>query len=775
MAERSVIGVSTPRVEGEQKVSGQAVYALDVTLPGMLWAKVLRSPLPHARIKRIDVSKARQLPGVRAVLTGEDIADAKIGKKIIDMPILAQDVVRFIGEKVAAVAAESEEIASQAVDLMEVEYEEMAAVLDPLDAMQPGAPLLHPEVTRYKGLPHPLKKPSNVMVHLTWKKGDIAAGFKQADTVVENTFHTSRVHQAYIEPHSCVVEARGDGRADAWASTKSPFNLRDQVANAFGTSADRLVVHPCYIGGDFGGKGDHNDAALCYALSLKTGRPVKFVMDYNEEFMAGNPRHPAVVRIKTGVKKSGIIVAQQIEFVFDSGAYASFRPQGFLVGAHDSAGPYRIPNVLIEEKYVYTNRVPCGYMRAPGHTQGFFATESQMDLIAKKLGMEPVAFRLKNVMRDGDVSPTGETIGHIRAEETLKRALKESGYSAAKPKNVGRGVAIAQWVSKGGESYVYVKVGEDGGVTLSSAVMDVGSGAYTVMRQFVAEELKVPVESVEVEALDTTKVVKDTGVRGSSSTRVHGSAAYEAAKMARDEIILLAAKLIGASPKEVMLHDGAAIHARAERRVTYAEIVRAKGAPIVAEGHYQNMKDGPEASMVAQVAEVEVDQETGEVKVRQITTSHNTGTIVNPLSHQGQIDGGVVMGMGQARMEEVAIDEGGKVTTANFGDYKIPTIQDIPALKTVVEQSNAGSGPYNSMSIGETAIMPTAAAIANALEDAVGVRIKSLPITAEKVLEALKSRTDPGDACAGRLPDRRSREYPCMPAPAATSPRGSRG
>jgi CO/xanthine dehydrogenase Mo-binding subunit len=737
---KRVVGIPAPRVEGEQKVAGRAVYAGDVVLPGLLWVKLLRSPLPHARIKNIDAAKARALPGVHTVITGKDISGAMIGKKIIDMPILAEDIVRFIGEKVAAVAAESEEIAAEAVDLIEVGYEELPAVFDPLAAMKPGAPLLHPEAGRYAGLVHPIVTPSNVMIHLAWKKGDVAEGFRQADIVEENEFRTSRVHQSYIEPHSCVVEARADGGANIWASTKSPYNLRDQVAGAFGTSPQKLVVHPCYIGGDFGGKGDHNDAALCYALSVRSGRPVKFVMDYNEELIAGNPRHAAVIRIRTGVKKNGAIVAQHIQFVFDSGAYASFRPQGFLVGAHDSAGPYRIPHVLLEENYVYTNRVPSGYMRAPGHAQGFFATESQMDLVAKKLGLDPVAFRLKNFMRDGDVSPTGETIEHIRAEDTLKRALKEAGYAASKPKNAGRGLAVAQWVSKGGESYAYVTIDADGGVTLSAAVMDVGSGAYTVMRQIVAEELKVPLDTVEVESLDTTKVVKDTGVRGSSSTRVHGSAAYAAATKAKELILAAAAELMGASPDQMILHGGAVIHSRAERRVTFGEIVKARGEAIVAEGHYLNMKDGPEASMVAQVAEVEVDRETGEVQIKQITTTHNTGTIVNPLSHQGQIDGGVVMGMGQARMEELLIDEGGKVATANLGEYKIPTIRDIPQLKTTVMQSDAGSGPYHSMSIGETAIMPTTAAIANAVEDAVGVRIKSLPITAEKVLEALKRR-----------------------------------
>ncbi|HEY1268310.1 MAG TPA: xanthine dehydrogenase family protein molybdopterin-binding subunit [Candidatus Binatia bacterium] len=737
--QKRVVGIPAPRVEGEQKVSGGAIYALDVVLPGMLWAKVLRSPLPHARIKKIDIAKAQALAGVRAVLTGKDLSGAKIGKKIVDMPLLAEDVVRFVGEKVAAVAADSEDTAAEALDLIDVEYEELPAALDPLEAMRPGAPLIHPEVARYGGLVHPIEQPGNVMVRLNWKKGDVAEGFKRADVVVENTFRAARVHHAYIEPHSCVVAA-GNGGAEVWASTKSPYNLRDQLAAAFKSAPEKFIVHPCYIGGDFGGKGDHNDAALCYALSSRTGRPVKFVMDYNEEFAAGNPRHSAVVRIKTGVKRDGALVALQIEFVFDSGAYAAFRPQGFLVGAHDSAGPYRIPHVLIEENYVYTNRVPCGYMRAPGHTQGFFATESQMDRVARKLGLDPVEFRRRNLMRDGDVAPLGEPIEHIRAEETLARAIKESAYKENKSENTGRGVAVAQWVSKGGESYAYVEIAADGGVTLSAAVMDVGSGAYTVMRQVVAEELGVPLDAVQVASLDTTKVLKDTGVRGSSSTRVHGSAAYLAAAKAKETILAAAAKAMGAKPEEMVLHGGAVIHGRAERRMMFAEIVQANGEPIVAEGHYQNMKDGPEASMVAQVAEVEVDRETGAVKIKKITTAHNTGTVVNPLGHQGQIDGAVVMGMGQARMEEVVIDDGGKVATANLGDYKIPTIRDIPELKTAITESAAGSGPYHSMSIGETAIMPIAAAIANAVEDAVGVRIKEMPITAEKVLAALKTK-----------------------------------
>ena len=565
-------------------------------------------------------------------------------------------------------------------------------------------------------------------------------GFRQSDVVIENTFTVPAVHQAYIEPHSSLVRLNPDGTADIWSSNKSPFALRDQVGNALQVAPANLIVHPCYVGGDFGGKGDGNDVALCYALAKKSGRPVKLVVDYTEELTAGNPRHGAVIQVKTGVKKNGILIAQHVQFIFDSGAYGAYRPQGFLVGAHDAPGPYRVPNCLVEEKYVYTNKMPCGYMRAPGHLQAMFACESQTDLVARQLKIDPIEFRRMNLMHDGDAAPLGEVIPHVKATETLLKALDESGYRHDKKKNIGRGCAIADWVSKGGESYAFVKLDEEGVVTLSSAVTDTGPGVFTMMRQVVGEELKVPLDAIRVEMLDSSKVIKDTGVRGSSSTRVHGNSALDAAQKLRDAILNVAARVMDAKPDELILYDGGVTHSRAERRMTYGEIARANGKPLIAEGHYLNMADGPEASLVAQVAEVEVDEETGAVRVKKLTTAHNTGTILNPSTHQGQIDGAVVMGFGYGVIENLAYDESGKVLAANLGEYKIPNIQDIPELRTAIIQSDFGSGPYNSMSIGETALIPTAAAIANAIEDAIGVRIKSLPITAEKVLNALKGR-----------------------------------
>jgi CO/xanthine dehydrogenase Mo-binding subunit len=740
MNEMRSVGIPSPRVEGEQKVGGAAVYAVDVTLPEMLWAKVLRSPIAHGRIKKIDSSKALALPGVKAVLSGADLAGAKIGKKIVDMPLLADQVVRYIGEKVAAVAAESEAVAEAALDLIDVDYEELPVVTDALEAMKRSAPIIHPNLAEYKGLLHKIDRLTNVFVHLTWKKGDVQEGFRQSDVVVENTFTVPAVHQGYIEPHSSLVRINPDGTAEIWSSNKSPFALRDAVGNALQVTPASLIVHPCYVGGDFGGKGDGNDVALCYALAKKSGRPVKLLIDYTEELIAGNPRHGAVIKIKTGVKKNGILIAQQVQFFFDSGAYGAYRPQGFLVGAHDAPGPYRVPNCLVEEDYIYTNKMPCGYMRAPGHLQAMFACESQADLVAKRLGIEPTEFRRMNLMQDGDTSPLGEVIPHVKASETLTKALEAAGYTQSKAKSVGRGCAIADWVSKGGESYALVRADENGVITLASAVTDTGPGVFTMMRQIVGEELKVPLDAIRVEMLDSSKVIKDTGVRGSSSTRVHGSSALDAARKLRDAILNVAAREMNAARDELILYDGGVTHGRAERRMSFAEIVRANGKPLSAEGHYVNMADGPEASLVAQVAEVEVDEETGEVRIKKLTTAHNTGTILNPQTHQGQIDGAVIMGVGYGLIENLGYDESGKVLAANLGEYKIPNIRDIPELKTTILQSDFGSGPYNSMSIGETALIPTAAAIANAIEDAVGVRIKSLPITAEKILTALKDR-----------------------------------
>ena len=735
-----VVGRSTPRIEGEEKVTGGAVYTVDVVLPEMLWGKVLRSPISYGRIKRIDVSKALQVPGVKTVITGQDVTGLRIGRRIYDLPILADGVVRFIGERVAAVVAETEEAAEQAVDLIEVEYEDMEPLLDPLEAMKPAAPVLHPDLLSYRGLPTELKTASNVFAYLKWGKGDVEAGFQQADVIVENTFETQVVHQSYLEPHACMAKADPSGGAEIWACSKTPFAVREQLSNCTGVPKDKLVFHPVHIGGDFGGKGGPMDVPVCYFLSLKSGRPVKMIMDYTEELVAGNPRHASIIRVKTGVKKDGTILAHYMEFIFDSGAYGAMKPAGYLVGASTCAGPYKMVNCLIEEKMVYTNKVPCGHMRAPGDPQGYFANESQLDIVGRRLGMDPVEFKRKNLVRDGDVMPTGETIVHVRGVEALDKAIALSAYRKPKPKNVGRGLAFSEWSPNGGEGNVFVRIDEKGKVTVSSPVVDQGAGVFTVICEVVGEELKISTGQIEFEQLDSRTVPSDGGVGGSRATRVYGNASYEAGVNARRELFEIAGKRFGVGENELALANGFVTHPRTKRRMSFAEAVKAKGSPIQVQGYYKQTGKAHEAAIAAQIAEVHVDTETGQITLRQFVAANTTGKVINPLMHQGQIDGGIVFGIGYALTEHLILD-GGKVVTTNFGDYKIPNIQDIPPLKTVVlETIPHGPGPYNSLAIGELSNVPVAAAIANAVEDAVGIRIKALPITAEKIFHAFDGK-----------------------------------
>ena len=736
-----VVGKPTPRVEGVLKVTGKAQYSADLNLPGVLWGRCLRSPIAYGRIKKIDTSKADQVPGVKAVITGQDVTGMRIGRCIYDTPVLADGLVRFIGEKVAAVAAETRLAAEQALDLIDVEYEELEPLLDPVEAAKSDAPVLHPDLLTYKGLPVPVESVSNIFAALKWGKGNVDEGFKKADVIVENTFTTQVTHQSYLEPHACVVQAAADGSAEAWTCSKTPFAVRTQLSNCIGVAKEKLVFHPLHIGGDFGGKGGFMDVPVAYFLSKKSGQPVKMIMDYTEELTAGNPRHAAIIKIKTGVKRNGAIVAHHMEFLFDSGAYASMKPAGYLIGASTCAGPYKIANCLIEERMVYTNKIPCGHMRAPGDPQGFFANESQLDMVARKLGMDPAEFKRKNMLRDGDETPTGGHISHIRGEEALDRAIRLAGYDKPKPKNIGRGLSFSEWSPSGGEGNVFVTIEEDGRVKVLSPVVDQGAGVLTVIVEVVGEELKVRADEIELKQVDSTVVPSDGGVGGSRATRVYGNAAFEGGAKAREELFHFAAQALEVDPKELSLEAGAVAHKPTKRKMGFAEVVKFKGAPIYVRGYYKSTEKSHDASVSAQIAEVHVDPETGKVTLRNMVSAHTTGKVINPLMHQGQIEGGVVFGLGYALTEEVMFD-GAKITTTNFGEFKIPNITDIPPLKThVMESVPAGPGPYNSLAIGEVANVPTAAAVANAVADACGVRITDLPVTSEKVYRALKNKT----------------------------------
>ena len=736
-----VVGRPTPRVEGELKVTGKAQYSADLKMPDTLWGRCLRSPIAYGRIKRIDTSKARQIAGVKAVVTGQDVTGMRIGRCIYDTPVLADGVVRFIGEKVAAVAAETKQAADAALELIDVEYEELEPLLDPVAAAKDGSAILHPDLLSYKGLPVPVEKLGNVFAYLKWGKGNIEDGFKQADLIVENTFTTQVTHQSYLEPHACVVDARVDGSADIWSCSKTPFAVRGQLSNCIGVAKEKLIFHPMHIGGDFGGKGGFMDVPAAYFLSKKAGMPVKMVMDYTEELTAGNPRHPSIIKVKTGVKKNGRIVAHHIDFLFDSGAYASMKPAGYLIGASTCAGPYKIDNCLIEERMVYTNKIPCGHMRAPGDPQGFFANESQMDIVARKLGMDAAEFKRKNLLHDGDETPIGGHISHIRGAEALDKAIQLSGYKKGKAKNIGRGLAFSEWSPSGGEGNVFVTIEEDGKVKVISPVVDQGAGVLTVIVEVVGQELQVPAHEIEMKQVDSTIVPSDGGVGGSRATRVYGNASFEAGTKAREELFAFAAQALEVDPKELTIDKGQILHKRSKRKMSFAEVVKFKGAPIYVRGYHKSTEKSHDASVSAQIAEVHVDPDTGQVTLRNMVSAHSTGKVINPLMHQGQVEGGIVFGLGYALTEEVLFDNG-KITTTNFGEFKIPNITDIPPLKTLVmENVPAGPGPYNSLAIGEVANTPTAAAVANAVADACGVRITDLPVTSEKVYRALKNRS----------------------------------
>ena len=744
MTTYSVVGKPVTREDGPDKVSGKTIYPADLVLPGMVWGKVLRSPFPHAKILHIDTSRAMKLPGVRAVITGKDVAGRRIGRNLLDIPFLAEEKVRFVGEKVAAVAADDPDTAEDALTLIDVEYEELPAVFDPVEAMKPGAPLVHEGITTYDSPDGPVHFQGNILCHETWSGGDLEQGFRESDLVFKHTFTTTWVHQGYIEPYTSVVDVDDSGRIQIWANNKSPFQLRDQIAHALGLREDQVNVNPCGLGGDFGGKAGTMDVPAAYFLSLRSGRPVKMIMNYIEELMAGNPRHPSVITIKTGVKADGQFWARKSNAVFNGGAYGGFRGSASLRGGRQvGGGPYRIPNFQIDSYMTYTNNVPCGSYRAPGEPQAVFAVESHTDMIAREMGLDPYELRLKNVVHEGDVSATGQLFYHMRAEETLRAAAEAAGWgSPKKGPYFGRGIALGQRPAAGSISARKVTLDEDAKATLYSPVPDTGVGSQTLGRQFVAEDLGISPEDVGVVNLATDDMQFDRGA-GAATSRVAGYAALRAAQEVRKKLTGLAAEFYGWPEERIVFQAGRVfVEGDPAKGIPIQELaaksVAAMGGPIT--GEVSHTLDHAEVtSYCAQVAEVEVDPETGQVKVHKIVTAHDVGTIVNPLGHQGQIEGAVIQGLGFALMEELESEEG-RISTLSLGETKIPTMNDIPELVTELVESPAGTGPYQGKGIGENPISPVAPAIAAAVYDAVGVRIQDLPITAEKVL----SKLDPG-------------------------------
>ena len=737
------IGQRLGRVEGPAKVTGEARYTADILLPGMIWGKVLRSPLPHAKIVAIDTREAEQMPGILAVLTAKDLPDLLTGRLVYDMPVLAIDRVRFIGEKVAVVAAEDPDMAEDALASIDVEYEEMPAVFDAHEAMNPEAPLLHPDYRSYAHAPEKFFSDiPNVHSHVTWELGDIDKGFALAKQVFEHTFNTPAVHQGYIEPHASVVAIDPDGRVNVWLSNKMPVRARELLADVIELPEERIVVHLAQIGADFGGKGSLMDAPLCYHLAKRTGRPVKMVMTYTEELMAGNPRHPTSIFLRTGVTEEGQIVARQAKVVFNSGAYAAFKPVPFvnIPGAKDAAGVYGTPHIRIDAYSVYANCVPSGHFRAPGDLQVNFAVESSMDMIAEDLGLDRLEFRKQNLLKDGDWVPGGPQLEEVRVAETLAAAVKASSWNQPKSQpNRGLGLAVSHRLIGTGEANTQLTLKEDGTIQVLTPVPEVGTGAHTILQQIVAETLFLPLDQVRVET--ASEIFKtDSGSGASRVTYVGGQVVQQAAGELMKLILAAGAKGLGCAENEVVFEGGRVVRSDSDGSLSLVEVAKlgGDGKSALRVKKSLNLSDGPPmTTFTAQVVELEVDPETGQIRLLDVVTAHDVGTIINPLGHQGQIEGGLLQGVGFGLLEELRIEDG-QVSTLNLGDYKLPNIRDIPPLTTVLVEEELGPAPFHGKAIGESSITPTGAAIANAVYDAVGVRFHDLPINAEKVYWALQ-------------------------------------
>jgi CO/xanthine dehydrogenase Mo-binding subunit len=738
------------RVEGHLKVTGQARYAADTRQAGMLQAVYVRSAYPHALIRSIDTSRARTVPGVHAILTGADLpAHARFGRRIQDWPVLARDRVRFIGDRVAAVAAETRQAAEEAAQLVEVRYEELAPILNLEDALASGAAVLHPEPDDYAYLggkrpavPHPNVQ-GQVIVQ-TGSDDERAAAFDKAYRVFEHTFRTPRQHQGHIEPHACAVWIEADGKVRVVSTNKTPFGLRAQMSRTIGVPEDQIVVDSMFIGGDFGGKGTSFDEYTCYFLARATGRPVKAEMRYVDELAAGNPRHAAILQLRTAVDEHGRFLAHETRVLFDGGAYAAGKPLDGLVvrGGLATLSPYRVPWVRLELTSVYTNNVPGGHMRAPGEVQALFAGESHVDLIARDMGLDPIELRLRNAVRSGELSAAGERVRESRVADVLEVARSELRWDEPRPPGRGRGLAVEIRHVGGGKTSMRMRLlPASGQVEVLTGMVDQGAGAYTLIRRVAAAALGVAAERILVRYGDTDKAPVDPGAGGSRVTHVVGQAALDGGQRLKQVLEDLAAEAFGWPAGEVRLERDRFVAGGESASFEEVALRLGRGAPVEVPGEYggevHGHEEGGDFNASAYAVEVEVDRETGMVRVCEAVQVVDVGTVVNPLAHQGQLNGGFAFGVGAALMEELPVDEAGKVAALSLGEYKLPTVMDMPPLRTVLLRTEVGPGPFGAKAAGEVTNSGVAPAIGNAVQDAVGARIFELPITSEKVLNAL--------------------------------------
>ena len=749
------------RVEGRAKVTGRARYAADVRLEGALWLAYTRSTIPHGIVRGIETRAARELPGVRGIITGEDIRPARMGRRLLDWPVLAWDRVRFIGDRVAAVAADTRDAARRAADLIDVEYEELPAVVDFTRALAPDAPLVHDEASdyRYLGGTRPPRSHPNVQGVATIRRGgDIDAAFAKAPHVFEHEFTAPRQYQGHVEPHGCVVWLDG-GRVRVISTNKTPYRLREQLAETLGIDEATIEVANEFIGGDFGAKGMSLDEFTCYYLARATGRPVRAFMDMADEFQAANPRHSARLRLRTAVDHDGRFIAHRSRILFDGGAYAAAKPSATLTpaGGLSTLGCYVVPNVDHEVVTVYTNTVPGGHMRGPGETQALFASESHVDLIAEALHVDPIEFRLRNVVRDGEAGPNGVAYERPRAVEVLTALADASDWRKPLPAGRGRGVSLSVRRPGGGKSAVILGVRPGGLFEVVTGASDQGGGAHTAIRRVAARTLSVAEDRVAVRFGSTGEAPVDAGAGGSRLTYLTSRAVENAALRMKAQLEAVFAERRRLATDDVELRDGRfVIRGRGDARPSFVSLEDGIQDSALAdvEGAFDSSKgtDREAApSFIGYVAEVTVDSETGQLVVDATTLVADVGTVINPVAHEGQLRGGFVFGLGSALMEELIIDQG-QVTTAGLNDYKLPTSMDIPPLRIVLLPPDQGSGALGAKMVGELANGAVAAAIANATAAATGIRLHTFPITSERILAAIQARGATGTSERRRAP-----------------------
>jgi xanthine dehydrogenase molybdenum-binding subunit len=750
----TVVGTSVRRGDLRAKVTGDAKYVADIALPGLLHGKTLRSTVAHARIVRIDTRRALELPGVKAVLTHQNVprvlhAGSPAPRSVsltCDQHIL-DDKVRYWGESVAVVAATSEQIAEEALALIEVEYEALPAVCSVEDALLPGAPLIH---DRGPG-------GNLVMAPIVCVRGDIEQGFAEADLIVEGEYEGGRPTPAYMEPNVCTCQWNGDGGLTVWISTQTAFMVRGIMAEVLGLPLHKVRVLVDHMGGGFGAKQDlFQTEFLCALLARETQHPVRMEFSREETFTGGRSRHPAKVWLKQGFKKDGTLTARQAHVVYNSGAYGSHGPGVTTVGTMALTSLYRCENVHLEGRCVYTNSPIAGAFRGYGVVQTYYALDIQMDEAAVELGMDPAELKLKNAVREGDIAPSNHPlVGHGLAD-CIRRGQQEVGWAALR-QGERRASGARRWgwgmgcEMHGSSAYpgikeqgnAIVRMNEDGSVTLLTGTAALGTGAHTVLAQIVAEELGIAYESVAVVHGDTDVVPWDIGAFASHTTYMGGRAAQMAAGKVKQQLLDRAGGLLEASPADLEVHGGVITVRGTDRCISVRDAVGpTQGTPaaqLVGSASYHPTKS---YSFAAHFVEVEVDTETGSIAVVQVVPVHEIGKVIHPIAAAGQIEGGIQQGIGHTLYEDYQIDpHNGRSLNANFVDYKMPLAMDMPPIRTVIlETAPDPGGPFGAKGVGEDPIVAIGPAIANAVFDAIGVRFRHYPIKPEQVLAALAAQ-----------------------------------